>query len=79
MRKLYVFLLLVPLVFFLAGLAYSQSGSTGAIEGKVLDEEGSSLPGAEVKISSPDMIGGTKIKQTTNEGKFRVVDLPRGT
>jgi hypothetical protein len=79
MRKLYVFLLLVPLVFFLAGLAYSQSGSTGAIEGKVLDEEGSPLPGAEVKLSSPDLIGGTQIKQTTNEGKFRFVAVPRGT
>lgn len=79
MRKFYVFLLLVPLVFFLAGLAYSQSGSTGAIEGKVLDEEGRPLPGAEVKLSSPDLIGGTQIKQTTNEGKFRFVAIPRGT
>ncbi|MFQ6031788.1 MAG: carboxypeptidase regulatory-like domain-containing protein, partial [Candidatus Zixiibacteriota bacterium] len=79
MKKLHVFLLLVPLVFFLAGLAYSQSGSTGAIEGKVVDEEGKPLPGVEVKLSSPDLIGGTQVKVTNNEGKFRFVALPRGT
>ena len=79
MGKLRAFLLLVPLVFFLAGLAYGQSGSTGAIEGKVFDEEGVPLPGVEVKLSSPDLIGGTQAKVTTAEGKFRFVALPRGT
>jgi hypothetical protein len=79
MRKLRAFLLLVPLVFFLAGLAYGQSGSTGAIEGKVFDEEGVPLPGVEVKLSSPDLIGGTQVKVTTAAGKFRFVALPRGT
>jgi hypothetical protein len=63
----------------LAGLAYSQSSTTGAIEGRVLDEQGNPLPGAEVKISSPDLIGGTQSKMTTAEGKFRFVALPRGT
>ena len=64
---------------FLSGLAYSQSGTTGAIEGKVLDEQGTPLPGAEVKLSSPDMIGGVQTKITNAEGRYRFVAVPRGT
>lgn len=67
------------MLLFFSGQAFAQSGSTGAIEGKVFDEEGSPLPGAEVKLSSPDMIGGTQIKLTTTVGKFRFVAVPRGT
>src|SRR4030042_167180 len=68
------------LVFLLlSGLANAQSGTTGAIEGRVLDEQGNPLPGAEVKVSSPDLIGGTQSKMTTAEGRFRFVALPRGT
>jgi hypothetical protein len=63
---------------FLAGLAYSQSGTTGAIEGKITDEQGTPLPGAEVKLSSPDMIGGVQSKVTSAEGKFRFAAVPRG-
>jgi outer membrane receptor protein involved in Fe transport len=68
------------LVFLLlSGLANAQSGTTGAIEGRVLDEQGNPLPGAQVKISSPDLIGGAQSKMTTAEGKFRFGALPRGT
>jgi outer membrane receptor protein involved in Fe transport len=70
-------LLLALLV--LSGLANAQSGTTGAIEGRVLDEQGNPLPGAEVKISSPDLIGGMQSKMTTADGRFRFVALPRGT
>jgi hypothetical protein len=64
---------------FLAGMAYSQSGTTGAIEGKITDEQGTPLPGAQIKISSPDMIGGAQTKVTNAEGKYRFVALLRGT
>jgi len=64
---------------FLAGLAYSQSGTTGAIEGKITDEEGNALPGATVKVTSPDLIGGAQTKITNPEGKYRFVALSRGT
>jgi len=70
---------LASALILLSGLAFSQSGTTGAIEGKITDEEGNALPGAGVKISSPDLIGGTQSKVTTVEGKFRFVALPRGT
>jgi len=64
---------------FLSGLSYSQSITTGAIEGKVTDNEGSPLPGAEVILSSPNMIGGTQSKVTDAGGKFRFPGLPPGT
>ena len=79
MKKYLCFLAIAFMLLFFSGQAFAQSGTTGAIEGKVLDEEGSPLPGAEVKISSPDMIGGTQFKQAKKEGKFRFVAVPRGT
>jgi hypothetical protein len=79
MKKFLHFLAIAFMLLFLSGQAFAQSGSTGAIEGKVLDEEEKPLPGVEVKLSSPDLIGGTQAKVTTAEGKFRFVALPRGT
>ena len=69
-RYLTVFLALIA---FASGLAFAQSGTTGAIEGKVTDDGGAALPGAEVKISSPDLIGGIQSKLTNAEGRFRFV------
>ena len=73
------YLVLASVLALLAGLAYSQSGTTGAIEGKVTDEQGAPLPGAQVKLSSPDLIGGAQTKVTNAEGKYRFVALLRGT
>jgi hypothetical protein len=69
----------VSLLVLLAGLAYSQSSTTGAIEGKVTDDQGAPLPGAQVKLYSPDLIGGAQTKVTNAEGKYRFVALLRGT
>ena len=66
-------------LILLAGLAHAQSSTTGAIGGKVTDDQGSPLPGAQVKLSSPDLIGGALTKVTNAEGKFRFVAIPRGT
>lgn len=63
---------------FLSGLVYSQSKNTGAIEGKVVDSEASALPGVEIKLSSPDMIGGIQSKISDAAGKFRFVGLLPG-
>ncbi len=63
---------------FLSGLSYSQSRETAAIEGKVTDSEGIPLPGAEVKLSSPQMIGGDRSQVTGAEGKFRFVGRQPG-
>jgi Carboxypeptidase regulatory-like domain/TonB dependent receptor-like, beta-barrel len=78
-RKICCGMVLVSMLLLLSGVSLAQSGSTGAVEGKVLDEEGTPLPGAEVKLSSPDLIGGIQTRLTAADGKFRFVALLRGT
>lgn len=78
MKKIRVFLVTVSLLLFFTGFALPQSGTTGAIEGKVTDDEGNRLPGVEVTITSPDLIGGPKVNITNSEGKYRFAALPRG-
>jgi hypothetical protein len=63
---------------FLSSLAIAQSKNTGAIEGDVKDTEGSHLPGVNVVLSSPNMLGGNQTKVTDAEGKFRFVGLMPG-
>ena len=66
-------------LLLLSSLAWAQSGTTGAIGGRILDDQGAPLPGAEVRLSSPDQIGGVQVKITNAEGKFRFAALLRGT
>jgi Carboxypeptidase regulatory-like domain/TonB dependent receptor-like, beta-barrel len=68
----------LSVLVLLGGLVYSQSSTTGAIEGRVTDDQGVPLPGAQVKLSSPDLIGGVQAKVTNAEGKYRFVALLRG-
>jgi hypothetical protein len=73
-------ILIVALVLIaLSSISFSQSGSTARIEGKVTDEEGNPLPGADVKLASPNMIGGTQSKITDSNGTFRFIGLQPGT
>jgi len=60
-------------------MSYSQSKVTSAFEGRIIDDEGNALPGVEIKLSSPDMIGGTRSKVTEAEGKYRFAGLQPGT
>jgi hypothetical protein len=60
-------------------MAYSQSKVTSALEGRVADDEENSLPGVEIKLSSPDMIGGSRSRVTDAEGKYRFIGLQPGT
>jgi len=73
LRALLSFLL--PLV--LSSPLFSQ-GLTGAITGRVLDSSGAVLPGAEVAVSSPAMIGGARSVFTDGQGAYRVTQLPSG-
>ena len=68
-------LLLVPLA--LAAPVLSQ-GLTGAITGRALDSSGAVLPGVEVAVSSPAMIGGARSVVTDGQGAYRVTQLPSG-
>ena len=67
----------VILLFIGASLVLAQSRETGAIEGKVTDEEGSALPGVTVTISGPNLMG-IRSSITDAEGKYRFPALPPG-
>ncbi|MEQ1911129.1 MAG: carboxypeptidase-like regulatory domain-containing protein, partial [Vicinamibacterales bacterium] len=59
--------------------AFAQNLSSGSIDGVVTDDSGGALPGVAVTASSPAL----QIKQvstvTDSEGRYRLLDLPRGT
>ncbi len=59
--------------------AFAQSKTTGALNGRVLDQTGSALPGATVEISSPALIGGARTAQTDAQGGFRFPEIAPGT
>lgn len=58
--------------------AHAQSKENGAIEGKVFSEE-QPLPGVEVTVRSPQLMGGKKVTVSNSQGKYRFVALPLGT
>jgi len=60
-----------------SSIALSQSKVTGAIIGKVNDEEGATLPGVNVTVSSPNIMG-DRTTVTDVNGRFRFPALPPG-
>jgi hypothetical protein len=52
---------------------------TGALTGKVLDQEDTSIPGVMIRISSPALIGGPRLSPSDEQGRFRFSDLPPGS
>src|SRR5713101_3660035 len=63
-----------------AGPAFAQgaAGSTGTIQGQVVDESFSALPGVSITATGTAMLGA----QTTTsgpEGNYRFLGLPAGT
>ncbi len=80
MKKLVHMLLIATCALALCQLGlYSQSKENGAIEGKAVMTEGEPLPGVEITLSSPNMIGGTRVAVTDAKGHYRFVALPPGT
>jgi len=71
-------LLTLCVLIFLCSMVQAQSEGTGAIVGKVTSPDGEILPGVEVRLSSPDLIGGDQATITNNSGRYRFVALPRG-
>jgi hypothetical protein len=51
---------------------------TGTLIGRASDEQGAAVPGAQVRISSPALIGGPKIMHTGEAGQFRFTNLAPG-
>ena len=53
-------------------------GLTGTLIGTVRDEQGGVLPGAQVTLSSPALIGGPANSVTNEKGQLRFQALPPG-
>lgn len=67
------------LLFLVPSLAGAQtvSATTGALNGRVIDNTGAVLPGVTVSIASPAMMG-TRTAITSDEGQYRFPALPPG-
>jgi outer membrane receptor protein involved in Fe transport len=75
--KIARYLGLVAAFLFLAiGIVSAQT--TGRIEGTVLDQNGTPLPGVSVEASSPNLQG-TRTAVTGSDGRYRFGGLPPGT
>jgi len=72
------FFLTIPIVILaIAALGYGQT-STGAITGRASDSTGALIPGVEVSITSPAMIGGARNAPTDELGVYRFTLIPAG-
>src|SRR5215831_9721127 len=58
--------------------AFPQSAVTGNITGRAQDSSGALIPGVEVSITSPSMIGGARTEVTDETGSYRFTLLPAG-
>ena len=64
------------LSMLVATMAFAQTSTTGAIEGRATFE-GSGLPGVTVEVSSPSLQG-TQVAVTDGDGRYRISLLPPG-
>ena len=71
------FLSILAITLLLAPVAFSQSKETGALRGVVTDEQGATLPGVNVTVSSPSLMG-VRTFVTDANGEFRFPALPPG-
>jgi hypothetical protein len=56
----------------------SAQSLTGTITGRAVDSSGAVLPGVDVSITSPSMIGGPRSAVTDEQGVYRFTQLPSG-
>ncbi|MGQ0508595.1 MAG: carboxypeptidase regulatory-like domain-containing protein [Myxococcaceae bacterium] len=62
-----------------AQVAYAVGDQTGRLRGTIIDAATkTTLPGVEVKISSPSLIGGVQTRFTSDDGSFEFDKLPAG-
>ena len=69
------------LVVFLLGVttAWGQAGNnSGVIAGEVDDSSGAKVAGAKVEVTSPALIQGARDTVTSDDGLYRIVNLPPG-
>jgi hypothetical protein len=72
------FVLLVAAACLLSPRVSAAQGLTGALIGTVKDAQGSVVPGASVRVSSPALIGGSATQTTNEKGQLRFPALPPG-
>jgi outer membrane receptor protein involved in Fe transport len=61
----------------LAPGVFGQTATTGTIEGLVTDTAGAVVPGASVKVSSPNLIR-AQTATSDSQGRYRLANLPPG-
>jgi len=77
-RKSLKVLMAILLVIGLTSILSAQGALTGALTGKVVDNEGNALPGVTVTVEGPALLG--KVAYVTTEaGTFRFPALPPGS
>jgi hypothetical protein len=73
-------LFILIMMSFLSSIVVAQSRITSGLAGIVEEEDReTSLPGALVKIESPDLIGGPRVTTTDANGRYQFLELPPGT
>jgi Carboxypeptidase regulatory-like domain len=77
-KHLRLMFVIFALVLF-AMPAFPQSATTGNITGRAMDSTGALIPGVDVSVSSPAMIGGARTAITDETGSYRFTLLPSGT
>ena len=61
----------------LTGSVFAQSATTGSIEGTVTDVNGAAVPGASVRVTSPNLISAQTATADDN-GRYKIANLPPG-
>jgi hypothetical protein len=76
-RAFWLFALML-VVTVVPAFAQSGGGSTGSIQGEVVDESGAILPGVTVTAVGTAMLG-TQSATTNTQGIYRFTGMPAGT
>jgi len=79
MKSVRLFLLFCFVFAACSSTAFSQAQLTGNITGRAMDASGALIPGVDVSVASPSMIGGARTAVTDETGTFRFTQLPPGT
>jgi hypothetical protein len=66
------------MILLVSAFAFSQSRETGAITGKVVDDQGAALPGVNLTLTGQNLMGSRTYVSDSN-GDFRFPALPPGT
>jgi hypothetical protein len=72
------FLTTALMILLVSAFTFSQSRDTGAITGKVTDDQSAPLPGVNLTLTGPNLMGSRTFVSDAN-GDFRFPALPPGT